>query len=247
FKKLFDNSEGIIFFGGPDLPPITYKENKHLLTNVSDRYRHYFELSFIFHLLDNEENKNYTALLEDKPNYVIYGFCLGMQTMNIATGGKMCQDIPSKIYNSIYAQDIVNLEINKQHRNYYKSILQDPNYFNGNFHKINIIENKFTNTNLTKDFTPTVYSNHHQAVSKTGKGFYVIARSLDEEIIEAVAHKKYPNVLGVQFHPEGKYLYNNEKHKQKPKDNPTSGKEILQKNNSYQFHLDFWMKFNNLF
>jgi len=247
FKRLFENSEAIIFFGGPDIPPITYNKKLHLLTNVTDPYRHYFELSFIYHLLGNYANTNYTPLLETNLNYGIYGFCLGMQSMNIGTGGIMYQDIPSEIYNTIYAQDIVKLEINQQHRNYYKSILQDPNYFSGNFHKIKIIENKFTNNSLDKNFTPTVYSNHHQAVSKTGKGLYVIASSLDEKIIEAVAHKKYPNVLGVQFHPEASFLYNNKKYKQSPNTARISGKEILENNKSFQFHIDYWNKFNKIF
>ncbi|MFW5721010.1 MAG: gamma-glutamyl-gamma-aminobutyrate hydrolase family protein, partial [Bacteroidota bacterium] len=63
----------------------------------------------------------------------------------------------------------------------------------------------------TENLEPLIYSNHHQAIEKTGKDLEVIATSTDGNIVEAVQHKKYPNVLGIQFHPEGTYLHNSKK------------------------------------
>jgi putative glutamine amidotransferase len=49
---------------------------------------------------------------------------------------------------------------------------------------------------------PLVLSSHHQMASSLGKGWRIIATSLDGKVIEAIEHSKYPNALGVQFHPE---------------------------------------------
>ncbi len=50
FKTIFQNSVGIFFFGGPDIPPAIYGEEN---TNsvVTDPQRHFFEATFLFHLL----------------------------------------------------------------------------------------------------------------------------------------------------------------------------------------------------
>lgn len=67
------------FFCGPDIPPAIYGEEQNPLTKVYDPYHHYFEASFIFHLLGGSQNRNYVALLNQKPNYLVHGICLGMK------------------------------------------------------------------------------------------------------------------------------------------------------------------------
>ncbi|MBN1819593.1 MAG: gamma-glutamyl-gamma-aminobutyrate hydrolase family protein, partial [Prolixibacteraceae bacterium] len=96
FKTIFDNSIGIFFFGGPDIPPAVYGE-ENTLSVVTDPGRHYFESSLLFHLLGGFQDKDFAPLLENNPNYFITGFCLGMQTLNVATGGTLIQDIPAEI------------------------------------------------------------------------------------------------------------------------------------------------------
>ncbi len=91
YRKIFEHSEGTVFFGGPDLPPEVYNEKTSLHTSIYDPYRHYFELSFLFHLLGGYQAEKFEPLLKEDPDYLIYGFCLGMQTMNVATGGTMMQ------------------------------------------------------------------------------------------------------------------------------------------------------------
>ncbi len=68
-----------------------------LLTRLTDPYRHYFEASFLFHLLGGSQNIDYTPFLEVNKEYTVYAICLGIQTMNIAAGGTMTQDIPSEL------------------------------------------------------------------------------------------------------------------------------------------------------
>lgn len=245
FRAIFEKSKGIIFFGGPDLPPAIYGEQMSLLTRMTDPYRHYFEASFLFHLLGGSQNPDFIPLLEENPNYTVYAICLGMQTMNIATGGNMVQDIPTEIYHVNTVEKVLNLEKNQQHRNYNNNLSIDSTLFSGSFHQIKIQDNTPVTGDFESNTQPTVYSNHHQAIEKPGKNLKVIATSVDGKIIEAITHKKYPNVLGIQFHPEGKYLHDKEiKYRINPTDELVSGKQILEDNTSYEFHLMFWKTFS---
>ncbi|MEZ4908152.1 MAG: gamma-glutamyl-gamma-aminobutyrate hydrolase family protein [Saprospiraceae bacterium] len=45
-----------------------------------------------------------------------------------------------------------------------------------------------------------VVSSHHQAVKNIGKGLDIVATSMDGKSLMLI-HKKYRNVIGVQFHP----------------------------------------------
>ena len=92
---------------------------------------------------------------------------------------------------------------------------------------------------------PRILSSHHQAVAKIGKGLVAVASSRDGKVIEAVEHKKYPNVLGVQFHPEHPLLFDAEpQHRQKPGDAPTSFRAILEGTPpSIEFNQKIWSWF----
>lgn len=247
FTEIFKRSDGILFMGGPDLPPAIYNEPMSLLTQMIDPYRHYFEASFLFHLLGGSQNEDYVPLLEKKPEYLVYAICLGMQTMNVATGGTLIQDIPSEVYNLHFVEDILDQDNNYQHRNYNNHLLLNNTLLSGNFHHI-----KITNPNplvgeYNKNLEPLIYSNHHQAIEKLGKYLDVIATSTDGKIIEAIVHQEYSNVLGIQFHPEGTYLHKHQtKYRKTPTDELKSGKQILEENDSYTFHLKFWENFSNL-
>lgn len=245
YKDLFKNSKAIFFFGGPDLPPAIYGEQMSLLTRLTDPYRHYFEASFLFHLLGGSQNENYIPLLDNKNDYTVYAICLGMQTMNIATGGTMTQDIPSELYNMNSAEEVLALDNDNQHRNYNNNLIINSTLFSGNFHEIKITEPYPMIGDYNENLSPLVYSNHHQAIENLGENLKVLATSSDGKIIEAIAHEKYPNVLGIQFHPEGIYLHNEEiKYRKKPIEDLKSGKQILIENKSYKFHLELWKTFS---
>lgn len=245
FTELFKNSKGIFFLGGPDLPPAIYGEQMSLLTSMTDPYRHYFEASFLFHILGSSQNNDFIPLLESNPNYTVYAICLGMQTMNIATGGTMIQDIPSEAYNHKFVEEVLAADNNTQHRNYNNNLFVDSTLFSGNFHEIKITDHRALAGSYNENLKPLIYSNHHQAIEKLGKDLAVIATSMDGKIIEAIAHKKYKNVLGIQFHPEGTYLHDPEiKYRKIPSDELKAGKLILINQNSYDFHLEYWKTFS---
>jgi len=250
FYSVFKESKGIIFFGGADIPPKVYDEKTNLLTSIHTPYRHYFELSFLFHLLGGNQNESFKPFLEEKPDYAVWAFCLGMQTINVATGGTLYQDIPSDIYELKYVEDVLALPIDNQHKNYWKLLSVDNSLRYCNFHRIKFVDDYPVAKRLSKGVNghPYIYSSHHQAVNELGKGVMVTATSLDGKVIEAIAHEKYKNVVGWQFHPEVQLLYmpdSDNKYKFSPRDEEThSYYQIMQKNNSLQFHKNLWMHFS---
>ncbi len=242
FRKIFENSEGIIFFGGPDIPPSIYGYPTSLLTVITDPHRHYMELSFLFHLLGGFQDENFEPLLEQKPDYRILGICLGMQTMNIATGGTMYQDIPTELYDVHTVEDVLVQPADEQHRNYQIHYRLDRDVFPYSFHRIRVEEGSIMEAvNEGTEITPYIASSHHQALKKIGKGWKVTAWSMDNKVVEAIEHEKYPNVFGIQFHPEVIRLYEEEPLIMVP--NQTDGKSFFEAypgELGVDFHLRFW-------
>jgi putative glutamine amidotransferase len=243
FRAIFENSNGIIFFGGPDMPPATYESQTNLLTSITDVHRHYVELSFLFHLLGGIQNEEITPLLDSKPEYAILGICLGMQTMNVATGGSMVQDIPTEIYGLTTVEEVLALDANMQHRNYYSNLGVDKDLIWGHFHPIQFEQGSlFDSLNGNTEELPYIWSSHHQALNKLGKDIIPIAWCVDRKIIEAIKHAKYPNVLGVQFHPEVPSIYDTEsKLKRIPfEQNQQSYIDLYPNSKGEDFHRAFW-------
>lgn len=247
-RKIFYNSIGVIFFGGPDIQPALYGQ-ENTASVVTDPERHYFECSFMFHLLGGYNNKNYKPLLNDRPNYVVTGFCLGMQTMNVGTGGSMIQDIPSEIYNAHTPEETVKIGQANLHRNYWQLINNDTMLCSNNMHTIQFTDNPFfgKKVKVNKQFTPYIYSHHHQAVKKLGENLEVTALSPDGKIIEGIAHAKFNGVFAVQFHPEVSALYDNKQQvKLTPQDKPRSFHEIIGKKGA-KFHKAYWKYISKAF
>ena len=106
------------------------------------------------------------------------GICRGIQTLAIALGGKVKQDI-SDICKVKHSQDADRSE---------------PT------HSVAIEEDSILYT-LYNNKTIYVNSFHHQAVEDAGKRFRVVGRSADG-IIEAIESSEFKSIMGVQWHPE---------------------------------------------
>ena len=106
------------------------------------------------------------------------GICRGIQTLAMALGGKVMQDI-SDVVQVRHSQDADRSE---------------PT------HTVTI-EPDSTLFNIYKEDKLYVNSFHHQAVSDPGDRFRVTARSSDG-IIEAMESREFKSILGVQWHPE---------------------------------------------
>ena len=104
------------------------------------------------------------------------GICRGIQTLAVALGGKVDQDIKANIKHS---QDADRSE---------------PT------HTVDVAEDS-TIYYIYRKTLLHVNSFHHQAVSEPGSKFRVVARSKDG-IVEAMESTEYKSIVGVQWHPE---------------------------------------------
>ena len=105
------------------------------------------------------------------------GICRGIQTLVMALGGKVAQDI-SGMAKIRHSQDA-----DRSEPTHSISIEADSTLYNIYGEKIYV--NSF----------------HHQAVSDPGERFCVTARSADG-VVEAIESREYKSILGVQWHPE---------------------------------------------
>lgn len=244
FEKIFAGADGIIFFGGPDIPPSTYGAKTSLLSEITDPVRHHFELSAIFHLLGGSQDPSFPALLEKRPDFPIIGFCLGCQSLNVGTGGTLYQDIWSEIYGQTTFEGVIALGSPFWHRNPYSNLYPNEKLMGSNYHQIRIDPSgKFCAAmGFKPSDQPRVLSSHHQALAKMGKGLRVIASSMDGKVVEAVEHERFRNVLGVQFHPEATGIWDPErKSRQAPTDTPFNIRALLESTPpSLEFHKGIW-------
>jgi putative glutamine amidotransferase len=248
FEQIVKKADGVIFFGGPDIPPSIYGEKTLLLTDITDPYRHFLEASAVFHLLGGFQDEKFTPLLEGRPGFPILGICLGFQTLNIGTGGTLVQDIWSEIYEKTTVEEIIALGSEQWHNNPYRRLFPLDDLISVNYHTLQLGDNSLfvKAMGFKSSDHPRIRSSHHQAIEKIGKGLVAVASSRDGRIIEAAEHKTYPNVLGVQFHPEHYLHFDAEpRFAQKPGDPRTSLLAILQGTPpSVEFNKAIWRWFS---
>lgn len=247
FREIFRRSVGTIFFGGPDIQPEAYGE-ENLYSEVTDPARHLLELSYAFHLTGGSQNKEFQPFLATRPDYLVTGFCLGMQTMNVASGGSLWQDIPAQVYQKEGPEQTVQTDRNNLHRNYWQLISKDEQLMTINLHNIRFTGHPFFTKTIGagKYHKPRIYSSHHQAPKDVGEGYEVTALSPDGKVIEGLAHSKFPNVFAVQFHPEVPALYEpREEWKFTPRDKPRTMHRIIGKR-GVRFHLKYWNHISNV-
>lgn len=238
FLRIFKETDAMIFPGGADISPKLYGESTFLTTELIAPERNW-EISFLYHLIGGHQHDTYVPLLSQRPDYLILGICLGMQEMNVASGGSLCQDIPFQIYGFTNYNDIIKLPPDNQHKNYWIKIDNTPDDLTSvNFHHLNITKNSYLDS-ITFHSFPMVASAHHQSVKKLGKNFSISATSTDKKVIEAISNDRYKNVYGVQFHTDFIALYN---------DNATfkisPAKTIRLDKADIQFHVNFWSNFS---
>ena len=246
FKKIVNEADAILFFGGPDIQPAIYGKKQHLLTVVTDPYRHLMETSLLFHLIGGSRNPEFKPLLTLKPNLIVRGFCLGMQTMNVAAGGTLVQDIPQELYHVSTAEDILAIDVKNRHHNYHNELYPGCDISWGLLHPIKIASMGYIHDlclNMGQQ-EPYVLSSHHQAVGKLGQNLEVIATSLDGKVVEGVQHKIFKEVVGVQFHPEQAPLYMPGSRFTNTPGNDYSPNEQLITEKSMAFHMKFWKDFS---
>lgn len=236
FKELFETTDALIFFGGMDIPPSIYNEETFLTTEHFDVGKNW-ELSFMHHLIGGSQS-DVKPLLVDKPDFTILGICLGMQEMNVASGGSMYQDIPYQVYGKTTYESTLKQDPSNIHKNYNNNIDNENKYTTINFHPIKITSGSFLDFEGVSE-NPFVASVHHQAIKDLGNNFEVVSTSMDGKIVEAIQHKIFNNVYGIQFHTDFSSLY---------KDEPTfklsPDKTIELSDDTRTFQRLFWKNFS---
>lgn len=166
-NAIAEKLDGLYASGGYDIDPTLFGEEPHpnLGTIIPDRDS--FEIALIKKLLER-----------DKP---ILGVCRGSQTLNIALGGDMYQDI--------YHQKDGQLLQHQQ---------QAPKQHGSHF--VEVVGGSLLNR-LTGKARLKVNSRHHQANREVVPPLQICATAADG-VIEAIESIEHTFVLAVQWHPE---------------------------------------------
>lgn len=163
FMKLID---GLLLSGGVDVDPFYFGEESRPLMGKIDIDRDYLEM----HLIPE-------ALKIDLP---VLGICRGIQSLNVAAGGTLHQDISMSS----------------------KSLLKHRQDAPGSYATHNIdVKSESQLMRILGGSTIRTNSFHHQAVREAAPGFIVSAIARDG-IIEGIESTAHTYVVGVQFHPE---------------------------------------------
>jgi putative glutamine amidotransferase len=167
-RALYDRLDGVLLPGGGDVNPACYGQSarpEYQVEGVDDR-------------LDRVELTSARwALADGKP---LLGICRGQQTLAVATGGTLYQDIPSQVAGALPHQH--------------------PDARTALVHPIRVepasrLAAVFGTAELR------VNSIHHQAVAHLADGWRPVAWAPDG-VLEGMEHPAHPFALAVQFHPE---------------------------------------------
>lgn len=170
-EGLLSRLDGLILSGGNDIPPDALGEPPHPKAEPMPLRRWDSECLWL----------DWAVRL----NVPVLGICLGMQVMNVVAGGKMIQDIPDLLPNSL-----VHGTPNRLHR-----------------HQVEIAPSSRLAA-LAPALKIEITSSHHQAVRDVPPPYQVTARS-EDGVIEAIEDPRHEFHVGVQWHPERDILQPN--------------------------------------
>ena len=166
-EKVMDTIDGLLISGSfNDVDPALFGEEPHPRLFTLNPSRTQLEIELIR-----------AALERDKP---LMGICGGMQTINVALGGGMIQDIPSQVKGA--------------HQHGQRGETARP------FHSINIAPDTLLYRISDKERI-RVNSTHHQAVDTLAPGLMKNAWAQDD-VTEGIEKPDQRFCLGVQWHPE---------------------------------------------
>ena len=166
-RRLLTSIDGLLLTGsGPDLDPTLYGESQRYRFPLVAERRSSFEVNLVR-----------LAIRNQIPTLAI---CGGMQTMNVACGGTLYQDLPAQV------NDVL------EHRQQTPAVQLS--------HSITITPGSLLDR-IVKRTRMKVNSSHHQSVKTVGRTLLASATAPDG-IVEAIEHPRLPFFLGLQWHPE---------------------------------------------
>lgn len=173
WSGIIDRLDGLLLSGGPDIDPAEFGEHPvRGLGSVSPE-RDRFEL--------------FLARRAFERGIPVLGICRGIQTLAVAAGGTLYQDINSQVAGVL------------KHR-------QEAPYWHVS-HPVRLLPGSAVFDAHGRVEDAMVNTFHHQAVKDLPPGYQATAFSPDG-IIEAIEGPAGTNVLGVQWHPEGIWAHN---------------------------------------
>ena len=169
-QQVVDTFDGFLFTGGPDIHPFFFdEETQENCGNVCLR-RDRMEMALL--------------KLVTKTGKPVLGICRGIQSLNVALGGTLWQDLPSQ-----HPSDI------EHHMN--------PPY-DAFGHNVSLVPGTPLASLFAGQTEIAVNSYHHQAVREPAAGLEVMAVAPDG-VIEALYRPASHFLWAVQWHPE--FLY----------------------------------------
>lgn len=170
-ESLLDRIDGVLLSGGSDLDPHRYThEPKHPTTYGVDPERDGFELAL-------------AAAARDR-DLPLLGICRGIQSLNVAMGGTLYQDIDDQTATTI------------NHRQQHAGYARDETS-----HDVVLASGNNPLLDLVGPEPLAVNSFHHQAIRDLAPGLEIIAWASDN-LPEAVWNPALRFCLAVQWHPE---------------------------------------------
>ncbi len=166
--RLVKACDGFLIPGGQDIDPARYGARRKPHTHRSATARDAMEQALVR-----------AAVAADKP---ILGICRGMQSMNVALGGTLHQDIHAE-HGGVALQHVQGRP------------------FDMPAHMVELVED----SKLAQFVGATrlgVNTIHHQSIAELGEGLVVSAVSPDDGVIEGIEIPDARFVIGVQWHPE---------------------------------------------
>jgi len=176
-RRLYQLLDGLLLCGGGDVAAEFYAAADSGRLRFVDRPRDRVEMALTRWALEG--------------GLPLLGICRGIQTLNVAAGGTLIQDIPSEVPGALLHASERDLPLDHLAH----QVMLEPESL--------LAEVLAPASGADERPCVKVNSRHHQAVKAVAPGFMVSARSPDG-IIEAIESVAGPTnfALGVQWHPE---------------------------------------------
>ncbi|MBR1388511.1 MAG: membrane dipeptidase [Prevotella sp.] len=159
-----DHIDALILSGGGDINPLFTGEEPNVRLHGINQERDLPELLI--------------ARLAYNRQMPILGICRGIQTLAVALGGRVWQDISEKT-------TLKHSQEADRGEQTHSVELEEDSLLHQIYGEKRLLVNSF----------------HHQAVREPGDKFHVVAKSPDH-IIEAMESSEFKPIIGVQWHPE---------------------------------------------
>jgi putative glutamine amidotransferase len=176
--RLLDLVDGLLLAGGADMDPATYGAEPHPQTVGWVPERDAFELALATR-----------AMERDLP---LLGICRGMQVMNVARGGTLCQHLPDAS-----DSDDEGAARGRGHEDHRRT----PGSFDNADHDVRLAAGSLAARTAHEELHGTK-SHHHQGVERIGEGLTVTGWATIDDLPEALELEENRFTLGVQWHPE---------------------------------------------